>query len=140
MRIPKPIYRYLEFELYNYDKTKTDVAEMREDIFVGNSGGSQGELGTTVISGTMSDTTGKKVERLLTNKGIAQGTRTVNAIERALARLSDNHRAVFQLKYREARPWQEVCDEIPISQSTYFLLRKELIWLVGLELGVIKEA
>lgn len=139
MRIPKPIYRYLEFELYNYDKTKRDLQDLRDDILVGSQGGGNGELGVAITKGSISDITGKKAERLLTNKGILQATRTVEAIDRALTRLGDNHRAIFQLKYRQQLPWQEVCDEIPIAESYYFKLRKELIELVGLEMGIIKS-
>ena len=137
-RIPRQLYKYIEFELYNYDKTKEDVAELRGDVFVGTS--PQSDLGTTIKSGQTSDTTGKKAERLLTNKGIVQGSRTVNAIDRALRRLSDNHKAVFELKYRQSFSWQRVCEEIPVAESTYFQLRRELIILVGMEMGVIRES
>ena len=137
MKIPAPIYRHIEFELYGFDKTKAELNELREDILIGSGGGS--DLGTTIMSGTTSDTTGKKAERLLTSQAIIQTMKTVNAIERALSRLGDNHRAVFQLKYRQQLPWQQVCEEIPIAERTYFLLRKEMVYLIGLELGWIKR-
>ena len=134
MKLNKSVFRYIEHELYNYEATKKEIAEIREDVINGVPAVS--ELCTSIQSGRTSDTTGDKAEKLLTNSMLVRMCRTVDAIDRALRRLSENHRALFQLKYITAMPWESVCIEMPTSERSYFRTRKELVSMVALEMGL----
>lgn len=132
MRINPAVYRYIEHELYNYTATKQEIAELREDII-------SAPPIRDVVSGTgsVSDPTSRKALQLTSNKVLARMERTVRAIDRALSRLSDEHGQVFVAKYIQCQPWQQTVAEMPLSQATYFRLRKEIVVAVGIELGLI---
>ena len=132
VRLNKAYWRYIENELYNYDDTKQNILNLREDIIDHTP-----TRETVPGKGYVSDPTEKKAVNLVSSKAIKRMTNVVNAIDRALARLTDNHRALFELKYRQALPWQQVCRELPTSERSYFRMRRELILMVAVELGLI---
>lgn len=134
MKIPRDIFRYVEHELYNFDNTKEEIHAMREDIFHSSPAPSVTPLPST---NRISDTTGKKAVSLVTSRAISHMSRIVNAIEGALSRLNEDHLLVFELKYRQRYPWQRACDEIPMTRTTFFRVRRELIFMVAYELGLV---
>ncbi|MDS1030726.1 hypothetical protein RDV78_09700 [Bacillota bacterium LX-D] len=93
------------------------------------------------MSGTSytSDTTARKAIKLVSSKVLATMNRNISSIDRALSRLSEEHQKLFQLKYRGNLPWQKVCDEMPTSERTYFRLRRELVAMVALEMGLAES-
>lgn len=134
MKLEKSVFRYIEHELYNYKYTLKTIEDLRENII------DAAPLRETVPSvGFISDPTARKVTKLVTNTALARMTRTVTAIERALDRLNQDHRAIFELKYCQSLPWKKVCDELPVSERTYFRLRRELVYMVALEMGLAES-
>ncbi len=132
MRIERRVFRYVEYELYNYDSTKKELERFREEIL--ESSPSPPEI--KVQSG-LGDPTAKKVEKILTTTYIARAEQTINAIEKSLNMLTDLHRMLFKLKYQDCLPWQEVTIELEISERTYFRIRRELVVMVAQQLGLI---
>ena len=132
MRIERRVFRYVEYELYNYDNTKKELERCREEIL--ESSPSPPEI--KVQSG-LGDPTAKKVEKILTTTYIARAEQTVNAIEKSLNMLTDLHRMLFKFKYQDCLPWQEVTIELEISERTYFRIRRELVVMVAQQLGLI---
>ena len=131
MKLSRAVFRYIEHELYNYEITLQDMENIQSNIIEAP------PLRETVPStGHISDPTARKGIELVTNTALVRMTRTVAAIEKALARLSDNHRALFNLKYRQDLPWQQVCQELPTSERSYFRMRRELVQMVALEMGL----
>lgn len=135
MKLARAVFKYVEHELYNYDLTKKIIDELREDIILSTP--YKEAVGSTKAG--VSDATAKKAVKLVSSVTLARMTRTVMAIDRALARLTDDHRQLFELKYRQALPWQRVCDEMPTSERTYFRLRRELVLMVAVELGLAES-
>ena len=132
MRIERRVFRYVEYELYNYDNTKKELERCREEIL--ESSPSPPEI--KVQSG-LGDPTAKKVEKILTTTYIARAEQTIKAIEKSLDMLTDLHRMLFKLKYQDCLPWQEVTIELEISERTYFRIRRELVVMVAQQLGLI---
>ncbi len=134
MKLPRAVFRYIEHELYNYDKTRQEIEDLRETII-------EKPPAREVVPGVgrVSDPTARKAIKLLTSTTLARMSRTVAAIDRALARLTDEHRRLFDLKYRQCLPWQRVCDELSTSERTYFRLRHELVAMVACELGLAES-
>ena len=134
MKLTRAVFKYIEHELYNYDSTLEEIENLREDII------NAPPLRETVpSSGYVSDPTARKAAKLVTNTALVRMARTVAAVDKSLARLTDDHRAVFELKYRQGLRWQQVCVEIPTSERTYFRLRRELVHMVALELGLAES-
>lgn len=133
--LQREYFEYIERELFNYDETRREIDELREDII--SEAPAVSELATSITSGTKSDSTEKKAEQLLTNKVLARMIKTVKAIDRALGRLSETHEMLFHLRYQRGLSWQRVCMEMPTSRRSYFRVRRELVYMVAQELGFI---
>lgn len=137
IKIPPAVFRHIEHELYNYDQTKKALEESRLSIIHQTPGGQAGGGGSNKEPG---DPTGSKAIKLLSTPTLLHMERVVHAIDTALKMLNDDHRALFELKYRQGLGWQEVCQEMPCSERTYFRLRRRLVVTVGVNLGVIDLA
>ena len=135
MALERAVFRYVEHELYNYDYTKNEIHEMREDIL---SSTNCPELKPEKMDKYMSgDVTFSKVARLTSNVGLMRMQETVMAVEKALRLLSEEHNHLFHLKYQECKNMQAVCNEMPTSERTYFRMRKELVEMVAVQLGLM---
>jgi len=133
VKLEKAVFKYVEHELYNYQYALQEIEDLREDIIE-----SVPFKETIPGSGHISDPTARKAVKLITNKAIKRMSDTILAIERALDRLNPDHRAIFELKHCQRLPWQKVCEEMPVSERTYFRLRRELVYMVALEMGLLK--
>ena len=134
MRIDKPLFDYIEYELYAYEKTKEEIELIREDII--NS--TNAAAGEKVNNSNISNITESKAIRLTTNTAILNMARTVEAIETALSKLTEDHQKIFTLKYKLGMNWRQVISEMPTSERSYFRLRKEIVLMVGQEMGKLR--
>jgi len=132
VRIEHRVFKYVEHELYNYDNTKKMLQQYREAILES----SPGQQEIKVQTGT-GDPTAKKALQLVSSAFIARAEQTIQAIERSLAMLTEDHRKLFKLKYQDCLPWQEVIIELGVSERTYFRMRRELVITVAQQLGLI---
>ncbi len=127
--VERAVFRYIESELYGYDDTLRDLRELREEII-------HGAPPKSPTRGTgASDSTGRKAIRLASSKVLARMERTVRAIDRVLQRLPETHLELYELKYRQGKPWQQVCQELSIARTTYFRIRQEIVMATAMELG-----
>jgi len=92
--------------------------------------------------GVCGETTTGQVHLLSVRQGSLLGIleNTVRAIDDALALLSEAHRDLCELKYRQRKPWRQICEEMPTSERSYFRMRREIVEAVALEMGFIKQA
>jgi len=132
MRIERRVFRYVEYELYNYDITKKELERCREEILE-----SSPMPPEVKVQSGLGDPTAKKAEELSTSTYIARAEKTIKAIEKSLDMLTDVHRRLFKLKYRDCLPWQEVAIELEISDRTFFRTRRELVAMVAQQMGLI---
>jgi len=128
----RDIFKYIEFELYNHERNKKELDETFKDFL-----GEKPKEGEVRPKGVASDPTGRIVTKYLSSRRVSMMSNTIIAIERALARANDEHRQLYHLKYVQCLPWQRVCDELPVSERTYFRLRKELVVAVAEETGMV---
>ena len=130
----RAVFRYVEHELYNYDSTKAEIRAMREDILEGtNAPELKPEKMGKYLNG---DVVFSKVSRLTSNVALCRMQETVQAIEKALRLLTEEHSHLFQLKYQEQMDWRQVVMEIPMSERSYFYKRKELVMMVAVQMGL----
>ncbi|NPV90091.1 MAG: hypothetical protein HPY50_04855 [Firmicutes bacterium] len=131
-RIERAVFRYIEHELFRYDATIDDILEIREEIIE-----EEYAPEVKVSGGQLNDATRRRATRLATDAVLIRMTRVVVAIDRALDRLGDRHRLLFELRYRRLLQWPQICLEMSISERTFFRMRRELVLMVGSELGLI---
>lgn len=135
MGIPTAVFKYVEYELYSYDRTLCSIRELREEII-----DAAPYLEVRVSGEGAGDITLAKVKRLVTDRVLARMNRVVEAVERALARLDGGYRRLFELKYRQGLDWVQVCERMPVSERTYYRMRWRLVSMVAFELGLIESS
>lgn len=131
MGLDKSKFRYIEGELFAYEQSKRDLQELKADIIEST------VYPDTQVSGSdVSNTTAARGIRLVTNAAIARMERTIWAIDKSMAILSDDHRALFCMRFKQNMPWKQVCVELPCSDRTFFRMRREIVLQVATFLGL----
>lgn len=131
MRINKSIFRYIEHELYNYEQTKRDLQLYREQVL-------EGTVSPEVsVQSSPGDVTANKAVKLTSSAFVVQAERIINAIDKSLDVLGDKHKELFTLKYQMGISWPNIVIDMGISDRTYYRLRRELVIMVGQQLGLI---
>lgn len=131
MKIDKSIFRYIEHELYSYDETKRELARYREDVLEGT------HFPEVSVRSNPGNPTAQKAIKLTSSAFVVQAEKVISAIDRSLNILGDRHKELFKYKYQKGLPWQEVVLEMDISDRTYFRWRRELVAMVGQQLGLL---
>ena len=134
MRMPPAYFNVIEHELYNYDYTKEQVGQMRDEIIVGVP--AMPSEGDRVQSNRISKPTEKKGVALASNVALVSMERTVKAIDRALLLLGEEHNELFELRYRQKQNWRTTVCEMGMPERTYFRKRRELVYAVAVQLGL----
>jgi hypothetical protein len=126
---PGIYFKFVESELFGYDETKRELAELEADIIeetpLKMAGGRSG----------ISDPTARKVGKLISSPEIAAMSRRVRAVDGAMLMLGEAHRELFDLRYRRGWDWKMVHMEMHVSERTYFDLRRELVRTVAAKMG-----
>lgn len=135
MKLNRAVFRYVEHELFNYDETLKLIKELQQNIIE-----STPFKETFSSGGYISDPTAQKAVKLVTSTAIARMEMNARAINRALKLMPEQHRLLFELRYRQGKPMQQVCDEIPASERSYFRWRKEIVEVVAREMGLVNIA
>jgi RinA family phage transcriptional activator len=131
LKIDRRVFKYIEYELYNYEQTKRDLALYKEQVLEGTS-----KPEVAVQSG-LSDPTASKAIKLMSSAFVMHAERVINAIDKSLAMLGEQYKRLFELKYIKCMPWQRIIYEMYISEGTYYRLRREIVTTVGQKLGLV---
>lgn len=135
IKVDKRIYRYIEYELYHYQQYKREIKEIREEILESGSFWGNG----TPRGNKIGNPTEDKTVKLMTTPALLQMEKIIKAVENVLPNLSKRHREIFDMVYIKGRTDRYMlCDELHISYETFNLNRREIVFKVGCELGVIK--
>ena len=136
MRINKKIYNYIDYELSNYKFYEKKINEIRNNIIQESPPPADGQpKGKNHISNPTLD----KVIELSTPLAIQRMEYNKKCIERALNKLDEYHIKFFEKNYKETDGNNKikVCNEIPISERTYYRLKGKIIEYVAREMGMI---
>lgn len=131
-KIDRHIKKYIKTELYNYEKNKKKINEIRDDIIDEtpyNDGQPRGN--------GISDSTAKKADKLITTRAILIATEKVRNIDRALQRLNEQERRDVELIFFKghSQKYAETYDNI--SKDMYYNLMDKMIYLTAVEYGEI---
>ena len=135
-KLDKAVFRYIEYELYNYESTKKEIEFLREQI-MNSSPRTKATDEEQVQGGQQSNPTEQKGMRLTTNAVLLNMIKVVECIDNAFRFLDEEHHTIYQKKYKEGKHWQQIITEMPISQDTYFRKRREIVYAVAVQMGKI---
>ena len=127
-KIPSATYRWVEYELYNLEKHKKELKLLEEEILLHSPDRFGGN-----VSGAISDQTGDKVVRLMSDPRISNLERKIGVIERVLRR--EVFRDIYELKYKKGLSVEECCKRMGIEKGMFKLLREILICQIAKNLG-----
>ena len=127
-KIPSATYRWVEYELYNLEKHKKELKLLEEEILLHSPDRFGGN-----VSGAISDQTGDKVVRLMSDPRISNLERKIGVIERVLRR--EVFRDIYELKYKKGLSVEECCKRMGIEKGVFKLLREILICQIAKNLG-----
>lgn len=130
-KIPCAVFRYIEYELYNLEFHKEEIRRIKEEILLKSP-----ERFQTGKAG-VSDQTGNKAVRMVSDMRIFHLERNIQAVEASLRR--QIFKEIYEWKYRRCCPWQEVCERMNVSEATYYRIRRALIADIGRRIGVLKS-
>lgn len=131
-KIDKHIKKYIKTELYNYENNKKKIEEIRRNIIdesAYNDGQPRGN--------TISDTTSRKTDRLLTTRAILIATEKVENINRALEKLTDEEQKDVKLIFFKGHSQGYMEIQHNISKDMYYDLMDKMIYLTAVEYGEI---
>lgn len=124
--------KHIESELYAYHDTKKAINDLRADIIEG----SPAQDATGIRGSTPGNPTGNKAARLYDDKLLRQLCRTVEAIDKTLARLPDPKRELVRLKYWDRNLTSfGIASRLGVDERTVRRWLGEVTEAVGLEVG-----
>ena len=113
MNIPKKVYKYIEHELSHYEQYKKEL-ELESELELKDDDMSQKSTGLLSLE------------------------RTTEAIERALMKLTDKQKILFDEIYNKGRAdIDNINRELNISKKTYARYKQSILYEAGHELGVL---
>ena len=123
---------YIEGELFNYKYYNEKIEELRESLVLKSP---FREL--NVQTSGISNPTAKKAMDLLQNKALNRLKDSMDAIDGALALLSQIHKELFDRYYFKEQSYVQVFMEMNISQSYFYKIRREIIFATAVMLGIV---
>jgi RinA family phage transcriptional activator len=128
--------RLIEAEIRNYHQTIETLREIEESIALPG----QGEFGNGTRSTEPGDPTPSRAYRMMTSAQLLEIRRRVDAIEYMLrvvkASPDPGRYGLIKLAYWDGRyTVRGICDQLSISERTYYRWRREALQLVAEKLG-----
>ena len=128
--------RVIEAEIRNYHQTVETLRELEESIALPG----QGEFSDGTRSTEPGDPTPARAHRMMTSAQLLEIRRRVEAIEYMLrvvkASPDPGRYKLIRLAYWDGRfTVKGICDQLSISQATYYRWRREALQLVAERLG-----
>jgi RinA family phage transcriptional activator len=128
--------RLIEAEIRNYHQTVQTLRELEESIALPG----QGEFGNGTRSTEPGDPTPARAYKMMTSAQLLEIRRRVDAIEYMLRVLKASPEPgryeLIRLAYWDGRyTVRGICDQLSISERTYYRWRREALQLVAEKLG-----
>ncbi|MDI3534810.1 MAG: hypothetical protein PWQ82_1175 [Thermosediminibacterales bacterium] len=127
--LDRKTFKLLEWNLYNYKKTKQEIEDYRETI-LSSSPPEFGEWGGGISY--HSDPTALKAIKLLKPSMLKKEKWTM-VIEKTVARFCDEDKGkLIRLKYFEQESRKNICEKLHIERRTYYTWINEIILYMAL--------
>ena len=132
--LKKEYFKFVERELFDYDSTLRNIKEFETDLIT-SSGSS--DINGSIRSG-VSKTTENKAMKLIGSKTLLRMNKTVNDIDRGIAKLDKELQELYKLRYRKQIHYLKIITcHLPMSERTYRRKRNIIVNIVANEMGLI---
>lgn len=134
MRIDKKVYKYIDYELQHYEDNKKKLEEIREEILEASPLPPDGQ---PKGQGSTSNPTEQKAVKLISSVALVKIEKTLNSIDKVYDRLEQDYKNFFDWNYKKGVGIVRTCQEVNISERTFYNMRDKIVYNVGMELGLI---
>ena len=134
MKIDKKVYGYIDYELKHYDENTKKIDEIRANIIEASPEPSDGQ--PKGQGGTRNPTERKGI-KLVSSTSLLKLESTNNAIKKVYMQLNQNYKKFFDWNYIKQVGIVRTCQEVHISEATYYRWRDKIVYAVGEEMGII---
>jgi RinA family phage transcriptional activator len=132
------VFKFVEHELYNYEDTKKELRDLKDDIAESSLGNMELDNFSSTEKYPEGSSTETAVATILQNKVAKRMSSTIKYIDKTLGKLDESKAELYVLKYQQEKPWQQIIKELHISKRTFFRWRKDIVRLVAKEMGLIQ--
>jgi len=134
MRVPRKYFRKIEAILYEYKEIVEELKQRLDDLCYSGLSSSVVQVSGTCL---YNNPVLRAVVGRLENRKIKALSEKIYAIEKALQRLSDIERKIFQMRYVEVLPKERILKAIGLSNSAFYERLHRIVYAAGVELGII---
>lgn len=132
-RVPIWVKKKIENELYHYWDNQKELEELRNDVLEISSANADGQPKGNNIS----NTTEQKAIKLRTSRSILMVEKRLNYIEKAIKRLNEDEKEVFEIIFKERYNSKMAETYKNITSDTYYNVRRKIIYYTAIEFGEI---
>lgn len=134
MKIDKKVYGYIDYELKHYDENTKKIDEIRANIIEASPEPSDGQ---PKGQGGTGNPTERKGIKLVSSTSLLKLESTNNAIKKVYMQLNQNYKKFFDWNYIKQVGIVRTCQEVHISEATFYRWRDKIVYAVGEEMGII---
>lgn len=133
MKIDKKVYKYIDYELQHCEENRKELERLRQEILDKGTKPADGQPRGNVVG----NPTEQKAMKLVSSTALLKIERNLKAIDRVYNQLSEEHKKFFDYNYIKQVGIVRVCQEVGIEERTYYRWKDNIIYNVGMELGLI---
>ena len=133
MKIDKKVYKYIDYELQHYEENKRKLQELKDEILNGSPAPADGQP----RGNTTGNPTEQKALKLISSVAIIKIENTIKGIDRVYNNLNDDYQRFFEWNYIKNAGIVRTCQETNIAEKTYYRWRDNIVYSVGMELGIL---
>lgn len=126
--------KYIEEIMFSKDELEERLERLQEDLI-------HGRPHREVVPGRgyISDPTARAAVKLSAERTIVRARFEIEAVDRALNKLPEEHKKLFLVKYKgKERNWDVISREVGFSVRSCYRIRDQLLMQVGRELAIIE--
>lgn len=134
MKIDKKVYGYIDYELKHYNENTKKIDEIRANIIEASPEPSDGQ---PKRQGGTGKPTERKAIKLVSSTALLKMESTNDAIKKVYKQLEKNYKDFFDWNYIKQVEIVRTCQEVNISEATFYRWRDKIVYAVGEEMGII---
>ena len=133
--LDKNVYRYVEYELFNYKYSKKELADEEIEAIYGIV---EGDINAGIRGkNKKSSRTENSAIDILSTKRIVKLTKIIEDIDNAMNKLDKVYNKFFELYYKNRKGMVETCHKVPISERSFYNYKNKIVWAVAKEMGLM---
>ena len=133
--LDKSVYRYIEYELFNYKKSKEELKDEEIDEIYGIT---EFDVNAGIRGKNQKNSkTENSAIKILSSKRIIKLTRVIDDIDCALMKLDKVYNNFFELYYKNGYGMVKTCQEVCLSERSFYNYKNKIVWTVAKEMGLM---